>query len=425
MPFRSRTPAHVAFALAFTTLAIGAEPTPAPAAPTSTARPAGDACAPGGLFVADDFSPTPAFPSQTRAPRLLPSSGYRAETALGHVEHGRAMAFLPDGRWLLAERNGRLRMIAADGTAGPPIAGVPIPPVPSALIGLMDIALDAGFARNRLIYLAYSTLKEAPAPPDASQAAQTGKPPDGIGHVARARLSNDARRLEGFEVIHEGARVRRLLVAADGTLFVSTVASESVGSQSLEQDGGKVLHLRGNGDPAPDNPFIERKDAGRFAYDLGHRDLDGMAQDRSGRLWAIEHGPRGGDELNLIRPGRNYGYTVIGYGREYSGKLINDGLTALAGMEQPVYFWTPSIAPSGMMIYSGRMFPQWRGNVFIGSLVAESLVRLTMSEDQVQGEEFMLSERCQRIRAVSEAPDGSIYVLTDHADGEVLRLSRQ
>ena len=342
---------------------------------------------------------------------------------VANVAFGRSMAFLPDGRMMLAERSGRLRIVGRDGAPGPDIAGAPLIAKPSALIGLMDVALDPGFATNRWVYLAYVTPKEDPAlGPDAKP--EFGRPPDGIGHIAKARLSPSGDRLDEFKSLFEGSRVRRLVASRDGTLYFSTVVSGN-GGQSLEKDVGKVLRISTDGSPAADNPFADRKDVGRFAFDLGHRDLDGLAQDGNGRVWAVEHGPRGGDELNQIRAGKNYGFPVISFGREQTGEAINNGLTAQDAMEQPNYFWTPSIAPSGLMIYSGKMFPEWQGNIFLGALVAQSLVRLSMSGDRVLSEEFMLSDRCKRIRDVREAPDGSIYVLTDHANGEVLRLSRK
>jgi glucose/arabinose dehydrogenase len=390
----------------------------------SPAQPAADVCAAGGKYVNDEFSPRPAFPEQTRAPRPPASVGFQIETVVSNVNFGRSMAFMPDGRMLLAERGGRVRIVGRDGKPGLAIEGVPPMAKPSGLIGLMDIALDPAFAKNRFVYLVYVTPKDEPTPQPEQKTQSFGRPPDGIGHIAQARLSSKGDRLEALKEIYVGSRVRRLVASPDGTLYFSTVSGSGNGPQSLEQDGGKILRIRPDGRAAPDNPFVDRNDVGRFAYDVGHRDPDGLAQDASGRVWAVEHGPRGGDELNLIRAGRNYGYPVIGYGREYSGEEINNGLTAKDGLDQPVYFWTPDIAPSGLMVYSGRMFPQWKGNIFVGALVSESLVRLTMSGDKVLNEEFMLADRCKRIRDVREAPDGSIYVLTDYADGEVLRIRK-
>lgn len=379
-------------------------------------------CKPGGKYVDDDFSPKPAFPEQTRAPRSTASSGFRVESVVAGIEFGRSVAALPDGRLLLAERGGRIRLVGRDGRAGAALTGTPQFPDSSALIGLQDIAIDPAFSRNGLVYLAYVTPKAAPAD-KPNPSAGFGKPPDGIGHIARARLSRSGDRLEHLKEIYQGSRVRRLVPAPDGTIYFSTVTGEDGNSQSLANDAGKVMRIRADGGRPGDNPFASRGDVGRLAFDLGHRDVDGLALDRSGLLWSVEHGPRGGDELNVIRAGRNYGFPLIGYGREYSGAAINNGMTEMQGMEQPVYFWTPDIAPSGLMIYSGKMFPQWRGDVFLGALVAQSVIRLAMTGERVRSEEHLLAERCERIRDVREATDGSIFVLTDGASGTLLRLT--
>jgi len=406
-------------------LALGAAVAAAQTAPqpnpsnSSSAQPGGGSCPAGGKYVADSFAPQPAFPQQTRAPRQPDTGDYRLEIVATNIVYGRAMAFLPDGSMLLAERGGRIRVVSPSGLMGVPLTGLPSITEPSALIGLMDLVLDPDFVNTRMIYLSYNTPKESERP-----ALPFGRPPDGIGHIAKAHLSKAADRLEVVTPLYEGARVRRLLASLGGILFFTTVVSDPTDAQSLERDGGKVMRIKTDGTAPPDNPFADRVDVGRFAYDLGHRDIDGMALDARRRVWTVEHGPRGGDELNLIRPGANYGFPIIGYGREYSGAEINGGLTVKEGLEQPIYFWTPDIAPSGLMIYSGKMFPQWKGNIFSGGLVAESLLRLSVRDDKVVSEVFMLADRCGRIRDVREAPDGSIYVLTDAAAGEVLRLKR-
>jgi glucose/arabinose dehydrogenase len=328
------------------------------------------------------------------------------------------MTLLPDGRMLLAEISGRVRMIGPGGAASAPIAGFPDIAQPVAQIGLQDIVLDRAFAKNRILYFSYGTLKPGQPP----RAASFGAPPEAVGHIAKARLSATGDRLEDTVELYQGPQIRRLVAARDGTLFVSTT-SGGPKSQAIDDDNGKVLRIKTDGSAPPDNPFANRADLGRFVYALGFRDPDGMTLDAQGRVWTIEHGPRGGDELNLVRPGKNYGFPVIGYGRTYANDEINGGLTVKEGLEQPVYFWTPDVAPSGLMIYSGKMFPQWRGDIFLGGLVAGSVIRLTTRDDKVVSEEFMLAERCARIRDVREAPDGSIYVLTDAAAaGEVLRL---
>jgi glucose/arabinose dehydrogenase len=418
MASRPSTAATFGMLLALGAAAAAAQTAPQ-ANPDSSSQPDGGSCPAGGKFVADSFAPPPAFPQQTRAPRQADTGDYRLEIVATDVAYGRAMAFLPDGSMLLAERGGRIRNVSLKGVLGMPLAGVPSMPEPSAVIGLMDLVVDPGFAKTRTIYFSYNTPKESERP-----ALPFGRPPEGTGHIAKARLSKAGDRMEKVTSLYEGARVRRLLRSDDGTLFFTTIVSDTMDAQSLERDGGKVMRIKTDGGAPSDNPFADRADLGRFAYDLGQRDADGIAFDARGRVWTVEHGPRGGDELNVIRAGANYGFPIIGYGREYSGAEINGGLTVKEGLEQPIYFWTPDIAPSGLMIYSGKLFPQWEGNIFLGGLVAESLLRLSVRDDKVVSEAFMLAKRCERIRDVREAPDGSIYVLTDAAAGEVLRLRR-
>ena len=215
-----------------------------------------------------------------------------------------------------------------------------------------------------------------------------GRRPVGIGRVARARISADWTRLEDVKVIFEGVYPRRILQTPDGRLLVSTMDANGANAQKLDQLAGKILRINGDGTPAADNAFAKTAGARAEIYTLGHRDPDGLTLDRaSGAVWLTEHGPRGGDELNRIKNGLNYGYPTISYGREYDGTLINGGHTAQAGLEQPVYFWDPDIAPSGLVVYRGGMFPAWKGDIFIASLVGKTLVRLQMKDGKVAGEE--------------------------------------
>lgn len=394
----------------------------APAAPPGVlpSQPAGDVCPAGGRNVADTFAPKPAFPEQTRAPRAAPSTGYRVEVVASGLEHPRSLAPLPDGRLLLADAKRRLRIVGRDGALSAPLGGVPAFDTPGPA-GIMDVALDPGFARNRVLYLAYVMPK--PGAPLVN-----GRPSALTGRIVRARLTAAGDALEPGQVIYEGGRLRRLLPRADGTLVFTTAfgsgdpGPEGDAPQRLDDDAGKVLRIRTDGSPPPDNPFAGRRGALPAVFAYGLRDADGVAQDARGRIWTVEHGPRGGDELNLIGPGKNYGYPVISYGRTYGEALIDNGLTAKAGLEQPVYYWSPDIAPSGLLVYSGAMFPAWKGDVFVGGLVAQSLVRLSLKDGKVAREEFLLASRCKRVRDVRQGIDGAIYVLTDADDGELLRL---
>ena len=250
--------------------------------------------------------------------------------------------------------------------------------------------------------------------------------------VARATLSSDDRRIENLKVLLNAEGTGgRLIQAPDGTLLITSTIPSGVGinavdwpqPQQLTSNMGKVLRINADGSIPRDNPFALRAGARPEIYALGLRDSQGVAiHPRTGQLWTSEHGPRGGDEINAIAKGKNYGFPVIGYGREYSGKPINGDKTAQDGMEQPVYFWTPDIAPAGIAFYSGTRFPAWQGNLFVSALAGKSLVRLVLNGERVVAEQRLLTELNVRIRGVAENPDGALYVLTDGNAGKILRL---
>jgi glucose/arabinose dehydrogenase len=328
------------------------------------------------------------------------------------LEHPWGLAFLPDGRMLVSERPGRLRLVDLDGRVSQPIAGVPRV-YARGEGGLLDVALDPDFAANRLVYFAF-------AEPGAGGAATS---------VARARLADD--RLEQLQVIfrqrpkvdgatHFGAR---LLFLKDGTLIVTLGERDHRELiADLKSDLGKIVRINPDGTIPRDNPFVGRSDAAPEIYSLGHRNVQGAAIDpATGELWTGEHGARGGDEINIPKPGRNYGWDVISYGTEYSGARIGVG-TAKPGLEQPIYYWDPSIAPSGMTFYTGDKFPAWRGNLFVAALKYRMLVRLEVEGRRVVSEERLLEGMGQRLRDVVQGPDGYLYLLTDEDDGRILRL---
>jgi glucose/arabinose dehydrogenase len=224
----------------------------------------------------------------------------------------------------------------------------------------------------------------------------------------------------------------RVVQAADGTLLITSTIPAGVGinsvdwpqPQQLDSNMGKVLRIKPDGSMPPDNPFVGRAAAHPEIYALGFRDPQGITiHPRTGKLWTSEHGPRGGDEINAVVKGRNYGFPVIGYGREYNGKPINSDKAAQEGMEQPVYFWTPDVAPAGIGFYTGKLFPAWNGDLFVATLLGRALVRLVLQNERVVAEERLLTELNTRIRGVNEGPDGALYVLTDGANGKILRLS--
>ena len=328
------------------------------------------------------------------------------------LEHPWALAFLPDGRMLVTERPGRLRIVAEGMLRPEPVAGVP-EVWAEGQGGLLDVALHPDFAENGLIYLSYAS-------PDDDDEAATA--------VARGRLSGG--RLENVEEIYVapprddgGRHFGSRLLFADGYLFVTAgERGEPDRAQDLGDPAGSVIRLHDDGRVPVDNPFTAQAGARPEIYSYGHRNPQGMTRDAAtGRIFAIEHGPKGGDELNLIEPGVNYGWPVITYGKSYMGFSIGEG-THMEGMAQPLHYWVPSISPSGLMIYDGERFPAWRGSFFAGALSAELLVRLEVTGGRVAVEERMLEDLEERIRDVRQGPDGLIYLLTDHPEGMLLRL---
>lgn len=361
----------------------------------------------------------PAFEGQTRAPAANSGVKLDVQVVASGLDNPWAVELLPDGRFLISERPGNLRIIGADGRKSEPIAGVP-PVYAAGQGGMLDVALDPQFATNRTIYWSYS------------------EPRQGGNGTALARgvlVEDGALRVENVQVIfrqmptfesnlHFGSRI---VFAPDGTLFLAlgerSMPQARVQSQDLDSHFGKVVRLNPDGSVPADNPFTGRGDAKPEIWSYGHRNIQSAALDSAtGKLWTIEHGPRGGDELNLPRAGHNYGWPVISYGINYSGEKIGEGITAKEGMEQPVYYWDPVIAPSGMIVYRGQLFPQWDGSIFVGGLASMKLVRLQMEGERVVGEEWLLQERNMRVRDVQQGPDGAIYVVADGPNSTLLRL---
>jgi glucose/arabinose dehydrogenase len=337
---------------------------------------------------------------------------YRVTTVAEGLEHPWGMAFLPGGDILVTERPGRLRLIRGGARVPEPVAGVP-EVWAREQGGLMDVALHPDFARNRLVYLSYSK----PGPKGATTA------------VARGRLEGN--RLSGVQEILEAKAWSRggdhfgsrLAFDREGYLFVSVgERGRMQNAQDLKTHAGKILRLHDDGRVPRDNPFVGRPDALPEIYAYGVRNPQGLAvHPETGELWETEHGPRGGDELNRIRPGRNYGWPVVTYGIDYSGGKIS-ALTRKEGMEQPVRYWVPSIGTSGLAIYAGDRFPGWRGSVFIGGLTGRHLARVRLEGGRPVAQEKLLGERGERIRDVRVGPDGYLYVLVDNRRAPLLRL---
>jgi glucose/arabinose dehydrogenase len=363
---------------------------------------------------ADDYRPAPLLPDQTRAHRITSTQPFHIETVASGLVNPWALAFLPNGDMLVTIRGEGLRTVTPAGKVSDPITGTPMIKNAIRLFGMHDVILDRDFASNRTIYLAFVTTSPAGV-------ANTG-------YIASAKLAADEKSVTDFTVLKEGAMIpRRIVQAKDGTLFIVTadILTPYLSAQSLQSATGKILRLNTNGTIPGDNPFAPNAKADPSIYALGIRDPQSMAfQPTTGDLWIVENEPRGGDELNRIQAARNYGFPLISYGRDNDGKLLNNGLTKKDGLEQPVYFWTPSVAFSGMTFYTGDKLPGWKNSIFAGGLSGMQLVRLELSADgRVTGEEKLLRDRCKRIRDVRQGPDGNLYVLTDDANGEILRIA--
>jgi glucose/arabinose dehydrogenase len=364
----------------------------------------------------DRIPVAPAFIGQTRAPAAGPSR-YRVETVASGLSAPWALAFLPDGAILVNEYVGAMRIIDADGNVSAPLDGLPAIST-EGWAGLFDLALHPAFKQNSLVYFSYT------APGADADAAN-------IPRVARARLDRSGHRLTNLQVIVDGYGGQELQFLPDGTLLVSGQGDgDADDPQDLSVTTGKLLRINADGSVPADNPWAGSESARPEILTYGHRDISGLAtHPLSGDIWMTEHGPRGGDELNRIVPGANYGWREISYGTDYNGDPIGDGEAQREGMQQPVYFWRPSIAPSGLIFYDGSLFPQWRGNVFVTALAGQHISRLVFDGERVVGEERLLVERGQRIRELRVGPDGALYALTNEESdaptgtAELLRIA--
>jgi glucose/arabinose dehydrogenase len=361
----------------------------------------------------------PAFAGQTRAEEVKSKTPLEVTEVASGFDRPWAIAFLPDGRFLVTEKpTGNLYIVTREGKKSAPVAG--LPKVDGrGQGGLLDVEIAPDFGTSRMIYWTYYEPREGG---------------NGLA-VARAKLvEGSAPKIEGLQVIfrmmptmestaHAGGR---LVFTPDQKLFVvlgeRSILPGRMQAQKLNSDLGKIVRINPDGSIPKDNPFVDRKDAKPEIWSYGHRNILGAALDGKNRLWVAEMGPQGGDELNLVEKGKDYGWPTIGYGEEYSGKPIHK-TTQAPGMEQPVYYWDPVIAPSGFTIYTGSLFPEYRGNFFIGGLAGQALVRLVMSNDRVAGEERLLTERHQRIREVVQGPEGALYLLTDDPNGRLLKVT--
>ncbi len=411
------------------TVYVAAQQAPAPGAPA--APPAGRGGPPGGgpengINVRPPNAPNqkPAFAGQTRAPEQKLNVAFDVVPVTEGLANPWGLAFLPDGKMLVTEKAGRLRVVSADGKQlSAPVAGLPAVDA-RGQGGLLDVALDPAFARNQLIYWSYSEPKDGGMNNTA---------------VARGRLVDGAEpKVENVQVIfHQSPSMvstlhfgSRLVFHRDGTLFI-TVGDRSITEgrmQAQRMDGliGKVIRINTDGTIPKDNPFVGKEGARPEIWSFGHRNVQAAAlHPTSGELWEVEHGTRGGDEVNIARKGKDYGWPTIAYGIEYQGGTITGGIQQQQGMEQPIYYWDPNIAPSGMIFYTGRLFPAWQNSLFVGGLASTNLVRLALNGEKVVGEERLLQDLQPsrlRIRDVRQGPEGAIYLLTDGPRGQILKL---
>lgn len=354
------------------------------------------------------------------------SPNLSTEIVADGLEHPWAVAFLPDGRYLVTERPGRMRIVQGDGRLGAPLAGLPAVEA-AGQGGLLDVVLDSDFARNRQLYFCYS---EPGSGADSSKNSTA---------LASARLSDDASRLEQVKVLfsqrpkyasalHFGCRIVERMVdgKSDGTLFLALGERSRYKeeAQNLKSHLGKIVRIAKDGSVPRDNPFAGRADAWPEIWSYGHRNAQGAALAPDGSLWMHEHGPQGGDEVNRPEAGKNYGWPVITHGENYGGGKIGAGITRKEGMDQPLHYWVPSIAPSGMaFVTSDRYGAQWKGSLVVGSLKFQRLERLTIRSGKVTASEQALPRLGQRVRDVRQGPDGWLYLLTDAQGGQLLRVT--
>jgi glucose/arabinose dehydrogenase len=377
----------------------------------------------------------PTFPEQTRACGVTTKTAYEVTVITKGLDRPWAVEPLPNGDFLITEKGGRMRIVSARGEIGEPLEGVlaveqggvteaskqgGLPPITArGQGGLLDVALSPDFNKDQTIFWSFSEDRE-----------------DGSGtSVARGKLSKDRKKIEDVKIIfralpsyknglHFGSRIA---FDKKGKLYVTTgdrfdrPNREKV--QQLDNHYGKVMRINPDGSIPKDNPFVNKEGAKPEIWTLGHRNLQSAAIDAKGNLWTVEHGARGGDELNLIEKGKNYGWSVVTFGQEYSGQPIPNAKTEREGYVDPIYYWDPVIAPSGMEVYTGSAIPEWKGNIFVGGLASQKLVRLIIKSNKVVGEEHLLTDRGQRIRDVKQGNDGFLYVVTDAGNGELLKIA--
>ncbi len=368
----------------------------------------------------------PASAGQTDAPEMKSNVAFDVVTVAEGLQNAWSLAFLPGGKMLVTERPGRLRVVSADGKLSAAVTGLPAVDA-RGQGGLLDVVLDPAFAKNNLIYWSYAEPKD-------------GQPGVNNTAVARGKFVDDAAvpRVDEVQVIyHQRPSLNsplhfgsRLVFGRDGTLFITqgdrSITEGRMQAQTLSSGLGKIVRINTDGSIPKDNPFVGKEGVLPEIWSFGHRNIQSATlHPTTGELWEVEHGTRGGDEINIARKGKDYGWPTTAYGIEYRGGTITGGITQQTGMEQPLYYWDPIIGPSGMTFYTGSLFPAWKGNLFIGGHGTNDLVRLVLDGEKVIGEERLLKDlqpKPERIRDVRQGPDGAIYIVTNNATGRIIKL---
>lgn len=362
----------------------------------------------------------PVFEGQTRAVAVITKSNYKVTTVTDKLFHPWSIAFLPDGRMLVSEKKGAIRIVTTDGKISNELSGVP-KVVFAVDAGMLDLEIDPDFKNNRTFY--FSFVEERPKG-------------NGLA-IASAKLAENEASIQDFKVIfrvtpdapvpaHIGSRI---LIDKEGKIVFSVgerfLPPFRVQAQWTSSILGKILRINKDGSPAENNPtFGDSTNVRKEIWAMGVRNPQGMTfHPETGELWESEHGQQGGDEINIIKAGKNYGWPTIAYGTEYTGDLINNGKSQQIGLEQPIYYWDPAIAPSGITFYSGKMISEWKNNLFVSALAGQHLIRLVLKDNKVVGEERLLLDNKQRIRDVAEASDGTLWVVTDADNGKLIRIS--
>lgn len=361
----------------------------------------------------------PAFPGQTRIGGVKTNTPYSVSILTNSLKRPWGIAILPDGRLLITEKGGVMRIVTTSGEVSEPITGLPEVNA-SGQGGLLDVAVDPQFNQNRMIFWTFSE-----------------RTPEGnLTALAKGNLSADEKLVQNAKVIYRATPAYngnlhyggRLLIDPSGNLIISTGERSDLATrpqaQQLNSALGKIIRVTKEGQPAPGNPFIGKEGVRPELYSYGHRNVQGLAfHPQTGDLWESEMGPRGGDEVNRIQPGHNYGWPVIGYGLEYSGQKVGEGITQKDGMEQPVYYWDPVLSPSGITFYTGDQIPEWKNNLFVAGLNSNHIARLVIQNNKVTGEERLLANEGQRFRDVAEGKDGALYAITD--EGRLYKVTKK